>query len=90
LPCGAASDLFFLDPYGQVLACNGSAEPWTMGDLRKSSFNQIWNSREAHAVREKVRKCQRNCWMVGTAVPAMRRKPWVPAKLFFGKEVCLV
>lgn len=78
LPCGAASDLFFLDPAGQVLACNGSQEPWIMGNLRAESFSEIWNSQAARAVRKNVRNCGRNCWMVGTAVPAMRRTPWVP------------
>ena len=33
LPCGAATDTFFLDPSGNMLACNGSDEPWVMGDL---------------------------------------------------------
>lgn len=97
LPCGAATDLFFLDPYGQVLACNGSREPWIMGNLQEKGFDQIWNSEEAEAVRYKVKQCQRNCWMVGTAVPAMRRSPWVPllwitknkVRLARGQEICV-
>ena len=78
LACGAATDLFFLDPYGQVLACNGSKNPWVMGNLKEVEFDQIWNSSKAEEVRRKVKHCKRNCWMVGTAVPAMRRRPWVP------------
>jgi Fe-coproporphyrin III synthase len=78
LPCGAAQDLFFLDPFGQILACNGSESPWVMGNLKEQTFTQIWNSAHAEAIRQKVKKCQRNCWMVGTAVPAMRRTPWIP------------
>lgn len=97
LPCGAAQDLFFLDPYGRVLACNGSAEPWVLGDLKNQGFEEIWNSQEAEAVRAQVKECQRNCWMVGTAVPAMRRTPWVPflwiaqnkMRLVRGREICL-
>jgi len=78
LPCRAAQDLFFLDPYGQVLACNGSDEPWVMGNLKDAGFEEIWNSGAAEAVRRKVKQCRKNCWMVGTAVPAMRRNPLVP------------
>jgi MoaA/NifB/PqqE/SkfB family radical SAM enzyme len=78
LPCGAGNDLFFLDPAGQILACNGSREPWIMGNLRENSFNEIWSSEAAKEVRMKVRHCKRDCWMVGTAVPAMRRAPWIP------------
>ena len=95
LHCGAARDTFFVSPWGEILACNGSAEPWVMGDLTSQSFEDIWNSPQAAAVRQLVRTCQRQCWMTGTAVPAMRRRPWVPllwvlknkARLLLGKEV---
>lgn len=94
LKCGAGTDTFFLDPYGYILACNGSAEPWVMGDLKTSDFDEIWNSESAKAVRERVGSCKRDCWMTGTAVPAMRKKIWVPVywvlgnklRLAFGKE----
>ena len=94
LPCGAATDTFFLDPYGNILACNGSDEPWDMGNLKESGFDEIWNSKKADIIREKVKKCKKNCWMTGTAVPAMRRELWVPiywvlnnkVRLAFGKD----
>jgi len=97
LPCGAATDLFFLDPSGFILACNGSEEPLVMGDLKKHDFNHIWNSQRAEEVRQMVKSCRRNCWMVGTAVPAMRKTPWVPLmwitrnklRIKFRKEICL-
>lgn len=78
LRCGAATDTFFLDPHGLVLACNGSGEPWVMGDLKTADFDEIWNSDQAEAVRKRVGNCDRQCWMTGTAVPAMRRRVWVP------------
>lgn len=90
LPCGAAHDLFFLDPYGNVLGCNGSEEPWVMGNLQEKEFSQIWNSEEAHEVRLKVNQCQRNCWMVGTAVPAMRKNPWAPLFWIIKNKILLV
>ncbi len=97
LPCGAGNDLFFLDPYGQILACNGSKEPWILGNLKENDFEHIWDSEQAGEVRRKVKQCQRNCWMVGTAVPAMRKAPWVPLfwitrnklRLARGLEICL-
>jgi len=78
ISCGAATDTFFLDPWGQVLACNGSVSPMIMGDLNKQSFDEIWHSEQAQAVRRQVRHCTQNCWMTGTAVPAMRKEPWKP------------
>jgi MoaA/NifB/PqqE/SkfB family radical SAM enzyme len=95
LPCGAGRDTFFLDPWGNMLACNGSNEPWIMGNLKESSFQEIWNSAQAEKVRALVKTCSKNCWMTGTAVPAMRRNLWVPlfwvvknkVRLALGKEV---
>ena len=78
LPCGAARHVFFLDPWGYILACNGSDKPWIMGNLKESSLNEIWDSEQAERVRKLVDNCQKNCWMTGTAVPAMRKKVWVP------------
>jgi len=79
IPCGAATDFFFLDPWGKILACNGSGEPWVMGDLTTQDFDDIWNSEQAERVRDKVKRCDRNCWMTGSAVPAMRNRIWIPA-----------
>jgi len=78
LPCGAATDTFFVSPFGEILACNGSAEPWVMGDLKSQAFEELWRSPQSEAVRQQVRDCRRNCWMTGTAVPAMRKNPLVP------------
>lgn len=78
IPCAAGTDTFFVDPWGRVLACNGSVAPMIMGDLTSQSFEEIWNGDRARAVRKQVAECSQNCWMTGTAVPAMRGRPWVP------------
>ena len=85
LPCGAGTDLFFLDPFGEIRPCNGMEESaWldSFGNLRDRPFAEIWNSPKAAEIREKVRTCPKNCWMIGTAGPAMKkniRKPlaWI-------------
>jgi len=97
IPCGAGTDTFFLDPWGQVLACNGSPDPLIMGDLKTQSFDEIWHSEQAEKVRLEVARCEEGCWMTGTAVPAMRRhllKPmvWVlknKIRLLQGKAISL-
>lgn len=73
LPCGAGTDSFFVDPFGRVLACNGSEAPWVMGDLKTQSFDEIWRSAQAEEIRRRVATCTRGCWMMGTAVPAVKR-----------------
>jgi len=82
LPCGAGTDIFFLDPWGEVLPCNGLEESvWfaSLGNLNEHSFKEIWNSPEATRVRGLVASCPKNCWMIGTAGPAMKKRILRPA-----------
>ncbi|RJX18275.1 MAG: radical SAM protein [Desulforudis sp.] len=90
ITCGAGTDTFFVDPYGKILACNGSKEPLIMGDLTTASFEEIWHSKQASKIREEVAGCQRACWMTGTAVPAMRRRPWEPIKWVLGNKIRII
>ncbi len=92
LPCDMAFDTFFIDPYGDVMPCNGTKEKKVMGNLNTQSWDELWNSGQADKVREFVRHCDRNCWMIGSVSPAMHKyilKPalWVVAhKLKFWKK----
>jgi radical SAM protein with 4Fe4S-binding SPASM domain len=76
LPCGAGADTFFLDPFGEIRPCNGMVRAGrenSMGNLNEGTFADIWNSARAQKLRERVRTCARNCWMIGTAAPAMKK-----------------
>ncbi len=82
LPCEAGSVNFFIDPEGEVYPCNGLEERFwkeSMGNIRESGFDAVWHSQQAALVREKVRHCPKNCWMVGTAAPSMKRHIAGPA-----------
>lgn len=79
LPCDMAFDTFFIDPYGDVMPCNGTKEKEVMGNLNEQSWDELWNSEQAEKVREKVRCCDRQCWMIGSVSPAMHKYIWVPA-----------
>ena len=78
LPCDMSFDTFFIDPYGDVMPCNGTKEKEVMGNLNTQSWDELWNSKEADEVRQKVRACDRNCWMIGSVSPAMHKYIWVP------------
>ena len=78
IPCGAGTDTFFVDPWGALIACNGSDEPLVMGDLKHQAFEEIWHGDMAARVRKSVSTCPKKCWMTGTAVPAMRKNPLKP------------
>lgn len=79
LPCSMANNGFFIDPYGNVLPCNGSSEKWSMGNLNEQTWEEIWMSEQAEEVRRTVRRCDRNCWMIGSAAPAMKENIVKPA-----------
>jgi hypothetical protein len=51
-----------------------------MGNLNEQTFDEIWNSQKAVDVREQVNNCSKECWMIGSASPAMKKRVWVPAK----------
>lgn len=79
LPCEVGTDVFFMDPYGNVMPCNGSDKPMIMGNLHEQTFSEVWNSERADQIREQVRNCTKQCWMIGSASPAMKKRVWVPA-----------
>lgn len=78
LPCEMGQDGFFLDPWGDVLACNGMDEKQSMGNLKEKSWNEIWDSDRAKEVKAMVPKCPKNCWMIGSVAPAMWHHPVKP------------
>ncbi|MBI2399516.1 MAG: radical SAM protein [Deltaproteobacteria bacterium] len=100
LPCEAGSSNFFVDPSGEVYPCNGLEESlWngSMGNINTQSFDEIWNGERARKVREQVKNCPKNCWMIGTAAPVMKKYIKVPMKWvaknklksLLGKKICL-
>ena len=80
LPCDMAFDTFFIDPYGDVMPCNGTKDKEVMGNLNEAdTWEELWESEQANAVRVKVRHCNRSCWMIGSVSPAMHKYIWKPA-----------
>ena len=79
LPCDMSKNAFFIDPFCDVVPCNGMKEKAVMGNLREQDWNTLWNSDQAQKVRECTKHCDRNCWMIGSVSPAMHKYIWVPA-----------
>ncbi len=78
LKCDMSFDTFFIDPYGDVMPCNGTKDKEVMGNLNTQTWDELWNSSQAEEVRTKVRCCDRNCWMIGSVSPAMHKYIWKP------------
>ena len=99
LPCEVGTDMFFVDPAGNVMPCNGSDTPMIMGNLHEQDFNTIWSSSQAEKIRQQVKNCDKQCWMIGSAAPAMKKRIGVPLKWVAinklkviknqGKDLCL-
>lgn len=101
LPCEAGLVNFFVEPYGDVFPCNGLEEKYwklSMGNIREvSDFREIWEGERAAEVRRLVRQCPKNCWMVGTASPVMKKYIRYPLEWVLrnkwnslrGRPVCL-
>lgn len=79
LPCDMSFDTFFIDPYGDVMPCNGTKDKEVMGNLNEQNWDELWKSEKAENIRRKVRKCNRQCWMIGSVSPAMHKYIWKPA-----------
>jgi radical SAM protein with 4Fe4S-binding SPASM domain len=78
IPCTAATDFTFVDPWGDVYACNVRPD-LLMGNIREAAtWEQVWNSDTATRIRGQVSSCSQNCWMVTTARTAMRN-PLIPS-----------
>ena len=95
-PCGALSDFFFIDPWGNVTPCNGSGDEWIMGNIKEDTLENILASDKAKQAMEKVRNCKRNCTFIVTERHVMVRRPWVPIKWILknkwrirkGQDIC--
>jgi len=76
LPCTAATDFAFVDPWSDVYACNVRPD-LKLGNLKQKDWAEIMDSPPAHEMRRRVAACTHNCWMVGSAKTAMRNPRFV-------------
>lgn len=78
IACKAARGAFFLDPAGNVYACN--ILDVKLGDIRDGG--PYFGDEETLAF---VGKCPMRCWMVCTVAPAIRRNP-LPALIWVAER----
>lgn len=72
-PCTQGTDSVFVDPWGDVYACNVRND-LLMGNLHDESWHQIYNGPRARLIRQQVASCSQNCWMVSSAKTAIRNR----------------
>ena len=75
--CEMGYNSFFLDPYGEVFPCNVMQK--SMGNIKDDSFDVIWKSKQADNIRECVRQCTNNCWMICNAGQQIKKIIWKPS-----------
>jgi sulfatase maturation enzyme AslB (radical SAM superfamily) len=71
LPCSAATDFAFVDPWSNIYACNVRPD-LKFGNLAEQPWMEIFSSSQMQTIRNNVYNCRQNCWMVGSAKTAMR------------------
>lgn len=89
LPAYAGQDFFYLDPFGKIYP--SVVHNHIMGDITKNSFDKIWHSKKADTIREKVKKEEKQVWMICTARTAIRKHPikvgkWIAKKKIKSKK----
>jgi MoaA/NifB/PqqE/SkfB family radical SAM enzyme len=72
-PCTQGTDNVFIDPWGDVYACNVRND-LLMGNLKLQSWEEVYDGEQARRVRGEVASCPQNCWMVSSAKTAIRNK----------------
>ena len=77
-PCGAGADFFFVDPWGNIIPCNGSREKWVIGNLKEATYEEILHSEKAKEIMKRVKTCEEYCCFVVTERHDMVRRPWRP------------
>ena len=84
LCCEAGSDMFVIDPVGDIYPCNVLDD--TLGNIKKTPFDEIWHGEKATQIREKVKHCSENCWMIGSVVAPMHKQIWKPVWWIFKQK----
>ena len=90
MACEMGTESCFIDPSGDVLACNGMDTKVPMGNIKENSFADIWNSEQAAKVRDIVKLCDKQCWMVGNAAPVMKKHIHRPLKWILKNKLRLL
>ena len=72
--CGAGENFFYLDPFGDVYICH--FKDWKIGNLRKQSFEEIWQGDRKRKFLKLARKCH-GCFMICTAKDEIKKQPFL-------------
>lgn len=69
LPCRAGESFFYMDPFANIFMCH--LKNWPIGNLKKSTFDEIWQSKAKQKFLPIAKKCN-DCWIVCTAKDAIK------------------
>lgn len=69
--CFSGTHSLFLDPWGNVYPCIVLAT--SLGNLRERSFDELWSSETAGAVRADIAAERCHCWTECEALPSLQR-----------------
>jgi MoaA/NifB/PqqE/SkfB family radical SAM enzyme len=70
LSCSAGKSFFFMVPSGEIFACN--MRELFMGNLNKSSFEDIWFSPVSERIKTFTAQCAKPCWTMCNAKQVLK------------------
>ena len=68
--CVAGKRFAMLSPYGDLYFCS-KLKKGAVGNIRKTSFDSIWQGEEAEMTRQYIRDSLCHCWLVCTIFPTI-------------------
>jgi len=83
IPCSAGYSSFFIDSDGSVYTCGLAISK--IGNVRKSSLDQIWHSSLAKKARKRVKKGKCTCYTSCDLVPSIITCRWYKAVIDYLK-----
>lgn len=85
LPCEMGFSAFYVDPYGDVRPCNVLDEK--MGNIKQQSWDELWHSKEAGCIRDKVLSCDEKCWMTGSVFQMVKKYIGTPGRFIMDHKL---
>lgn len=71
--CSSGTQSVFLDAYGNVLPC--IIRDGAFGNIKRASFDEIWESEQAASVRRSIAAHECHCWVDCEVNPNLGREP---------------
>ncbi|OGS22118.1 MAG: hypothetical protein A3J83_03870 [Elusimicrobia bacterium RIFOXYA2_FULL_40_6] len=71
--CSLGRNIALLNPYGELYACPINKQKMTIGNIRKTGFDKLWDSAKAESIRRFIDEKKCHCWLYCSTIPAIQK-----------------